>query len=80
MIAKHVSKCANTLRFFLSFAGLIIATVFPISALQAPDAATAIVGATVIDGNGGVPLSDATIVIERGRITQIGPQTKVRVP
>lgn len=80
MIAKHVRKCANTLRISLSFAGLILATAFPVGALQAPDAATAIVGATVIDGNGGVPLSNATIVIERGRITQIGPQTEVRVP
>ena len=80
MIAKHVRECANTLRISLLFAGLILATAPPVSALQAPDAATAIVGATVIDGNGGVPLANATIVIERGRITQIGPQAEVQVP
>ena len=62
------------------FAGLFLITAFPASAVQAPDGTTAIVGATVIDGNGGAPLPDATIVIRGKRIAAIGPQSSVRVP
>ncbi|MYG18954.1 MAG: amidohydrolase family protein, partial [Gemmatimonadales bacterium] len=42
--------------------------------------AIAIVGATVIDGNGGEPLSDATVVVEGARIAAIGPSTSTAVP
>ena len=41
---------------------------------------TAIVGATVIDGNGGPPLVDATLVIQGKRIVELGPRARVRVP
>ena len=47
---------------------------------QPADTATAIVGATVIDGNGGPPLRDATIVIQGERIAQIGPRGSVAIP
>ena len=47
-------------------------------AAQAP--VTAIVGATVIDGNGGTPLADATILITGERITAIGPRASVQIP
>ncbi|MEX1183809.1 MAG: amidohydrolase family protein [Gemmatimonadota bacterium] len=40
----------------------------------------AIVGATVIDGTGAAPMSDATILISGGRITAIGPRSQVDVP
>jgi imidazolonepropionase-like amidohydrolase/cyclophilin family peptidyl-prolyl cis-trans isomerase len=40
----------------------------------------AITGATVIDGNGGAPVPDATIVIGAGRITAIGPKASVQIP
>ncbi len=40
----------------------------------------AIVGATLIDGNGGPPISDGAIVIENGRITAIGPRASVEIP
>ena len=43
------------------------------------DDVTAIVGATVIDGNGGPPLNDATIVVRDGRITDIGPKSSIAV-
>jgi len=50
----------------------------------APSAAaqgtTAIVGATVIDGNGGDPLPDATVLIEGSRITKVGPRSRVELP
>src|SRR5262245_4287140 len=41
---------------------------------------TAIVGATVIDGNGGAPLRNATVVVTGQRITAVGAQAQVTVP
>ncbi len=40
----------------------------------------AIVGGTVIDGNGGQPLPDAVVVIRGSRISAVGPRTSVRIP
>ncbi|MDE2793686.1 MAG: amidohydrolase family protein [Gemmatimonadota bacterium] len=40
----------------------------------------AIVGATIIDGNGGPPLADGTLLIEGNRITAVGPRASVEVP
>ena len=40
----------------------------------------AIVGATLIDGTGADPLSDSAVVIEKGHIKAVGPQSKVRIP
>ena len=61
-------------------AGLLLVVPSAAGAVQGSDAVTAIVGATVIDGNGGPPLPDATIVIQGKRIAEIGPQASVRVP
>src|SRR4029453_19127496 len=44
------------------------------------DTLVAIVGATVIDGNGGTPVSDATIVVRGKRITALGPRASTQVP
>src|SRR5579862_267797 len=41
---------------------------------------TVIDGATLIDGNGGTPVSDSVIVIDGARISAIGPRASVRVP
>src|SRR5262249_49923256 len=40
----------------------------------------AIVGGTVIDGNGGPALSDAVIVVSGSKITAIGARSSVRIP
>ena len=40
----------------------------------------AIVGATLIDGNGGAPVARATLVIEDSRFAAVGPSDKVQVP
>jgi imidazolonepropionase-like amidohydrolase len=40
----------------------------------------AIVGATIIDGNGGPPIQDGTIVLTANRITAVGPRGQVDVP
>lgn len=50
------------------------------SATQGTGAVTAIVGATVIDGNGGAPLQNATVVVTGSRITAVGPKASVTVP
>jgi len=42
--------------------------------------AIAIVGARIIDGNGGPPLEDGTILVEGSRITAVGPRASVTVP
>jgi len=47
---------------------------------QAPGPATALVGGTVIDGNGGAPLADAIVLIAGGRVTAVGPRTRVPIP
>jgi len=47
-------------------------------AAQAQD--IAIVGATLIDGNGGPALADSVIVVSGTRISAIGPRAAVRIP
>src|SRR3954471_9015196 len=47
---------------------------------QSPPARVAIVGATLVDGNGGAPLSDAVLVVEGARIAQVGPRGAVTIP
>src|SRR5215831_11766269 len=39
-----------------------------------------ILGPTLIDGTGGPTISNAAIVIENGKIRDIGPRGKVRIP
>jgi imidazolonepropionase-like amidohydrolase len=41
---------------------------------------TALTRATVIDGSGAAPMRDYTIVMERGRIREMGPSSSVKVP
>ena len=78
---KQLCNRARALRIvFLSAGFLLLATALPASAFQASQGAIAIVGATVIDGNGGPPLADATIVIEGRRIAEIGSRAAVQVP
>src|ERR1700733_4138676 len=60
-------------------AGLVFAAC---AAMALPAAAkdTAIVGATVIDGNGGAPIHDAVIVVTDNRISAIGSRGSVKIP
>jgi len=52
------------------------------SAVQAPASGgrTAVVGGTVIDGNGGAPIADAIVLIDGARITAVGPRSAVMIP
>jgi len=52
----------------------------PAGRTAAAQTATAIVGATIIDGNGDPPLEDGTIVWTGNRITAVGPSGEVDVP
>jgi imidazolonepropionase-like amidohydrolase len=54
------------------------ATAASLAAQAAP--ATAIVGATLIDGTGAVPVADAVVVIQGNRIAAVGPRARVTVP
>jgi imidazolonepropionase-like amidohydrolase len=45
-----------------------------------PGGRTAIVGGTLIDGNGGAPIADAVVLIDGARITAVGPRSAVPVP
>jgi imidazolonepropionase-like amidohydrolase len=47
---------------------------------QAAEETTAIVGATVIDGNGGPPIVDATVIVTGTRIAALGPRASTPVP
>jgi hypothetical protein len=49
-------------------------------AAQAPPTALVIAGGTLIDGNGGPPVANAVIVIERNRIAAVGAAGQVQVP
>jgi len=48
--------------------------------LAGAEPATAIVGATVIDGVGGAPLKDAVVVIDGRKIAALGPRGRVTIP
>src|SRR5687767_3670905 len=53
-----------------------------VNLLPAPAGAkpTAIVGATLIDGRGGKPVTDAIIVVRGDRITAAGPRGSTPIP
>jgi imidazolonepropionase-like amidohydrolase len=53
-----------------------------VNVVAAPDSkgTVAIVGATLIDGRGGEPVRDATVVVNADRITAIGSRSNVPVP
>jgi imidazolonepropionase-like amidohydrolase len=48
--------------------------------IQAQPGSLAIVGATVIDGNGGAPLKNAVVVITGSRIAAVGPRASTTIP
>jgi imidazolonepropionase-like amidohydrolase/rhodanese-related sulfurtransferase len=48
--------------------------------LGTSNSAKAFVGARLIDGRGATPIENATLVVENGRITAVGPSASTRVP
>src|SRR5437764_15026985 len=59
---------------------LLLLLGIPLFALQNNSGITVILGPTVIDGTGRPAIKNAAIVIENGRIRDIGPRGKVRIP
>ena len=51
-----------------------------LAVLSLPAQVTVLTHATLIDGGGGPPQLDATIVLAKGKIRDIGPTAKVRIP
>lgn len=52
----------------------------PVSAPARSEATVALVGATVVDGNGGTPIADAVVILRGDRIEAVGPRASVRIP
>jgi imidazolonepropionase-like amidohydrolase len=52
----------------------------PIVQAQRGDSVVAIVGATLIDGNGGAPMNDAVVVVTGKKISAVGRRGEVKVP
>ena len=55
----------------------IVVSLAGVAAVSA-DPLTAIVGATLIDGNGGPPVKDAVLLIDGRKISAAGPATRSR--
>jgi imidazolonepropionase-like amidohydrolase len=64
-----------------SLIALVLLVALPnLAVSQGVDSVIAIVGGTLIDGNGGPPLRDAAVVVRAGRITAVGARSGVDVP
>jgi imidazolonepropionase-like amidohydrolase len=60
--------------------GLPFAVAAAAVTLAAQATSLAVVGATLIDGNGGPPIRDAVVVITAGRVSAVGPRQTTRLP
>jgi imidazolonepropionase-like amidohydrolase len=67
-------------RHALAGACLALALVLGHLSAQSPPTRAAIVGGTLIDGNGGAPIPDAVVLVEGARITAVGPRGAVAIP
>ena len=70
----------KTISTVAALAALLAAGERPAARAQAPGPVTALVGGTVIDGNGGAPLADAIVLIAGGRVLSVGPRNRVPIP
>src|SRR5439155_27250835 len=64
----------------VSLAGAVFMLALGHLSAQPAATRTVIVGATLIDGNGGVPIPDAVLVVDGARITAAGPRSAVTIP
>lgn len=62
-----------------SLLALVVMAAWPATAVS-QESVIAIVGATIIDGNGGAPVENGTIVVVGNRITDVGLSSLVNVP
>ena len=64
----------------LRAAALLVAATACSLSLRAQESVTAVVGGTIIDGNGGSPIADGVVLVRGGRIVAVGPAAQVAVP
>src|SRR5262245_50112696 len=64
----------------ISLTALLVLALAAAGIRAQPSPALAIVGATVLDGNGGPPIPNAAVVVSNGRITAVGPRASTTVP
>ncbi|CAN5756917.1 amidohydrolase family protein [soil metagenome] len=70
----------SRLRYGLLFFVFLYSGAMPIRSAAKSEQVIALVGGTVIDGNGGAPLQDAVLVIKGNKIAKVGSLTKTRYP
>src|SRR5438094_1172589 len=59
---------------------LLLASILALAGQQQPAGIVVIQGATLINGTGNPAIRNSAIVIENGRIRDIGPRNEVRIP
>jgi len=59
---------------------LVAVLLFAAAANRVSAQAIAVVGGTLIDGNGGPPVANSVIVSEKGRIVAIGEASRITIP
>jgi imidazolonepropionase-like amidohydrolase len=69
-----------TISVGLTCAALLTLVLRPAAQTPGPLALTALVGGTLVDGNGGPPVSDAVLVMSGSRITAVGAGSTVTIP
>ena len=79
MIVQGLRNRTLTISPAILLAVPLILVASSVNAAQA-EQVIAIVGATVIDGNGGPPVADRTILVSGKRITEMGPRDSIQVP
>lgn len=60
--------------------GICLILSFNNTSYSQDQASLAITNVTIIDGNGGEPISDQTVLVRNGRIEEIGNTSSIRVP
>lgn len=65
---------------FLALAQIAVVLLNVVGVESAPAGAIAILGGTLIDGSGGAPRPDVTVIIRGERIAQIGAKAEIAVP
>lgn len=68
------------MKYIIAILAVVVIAVAAFSAPAPPSSAVALVGGRLIDGTGGVPVENATVIIQGDRISSAGPSSKIAVP
>jgi imidazolonepropionase-like amidohydrolase len=82
VMAAHGLICRLRPRILTAGAGAVLLSlgVLPHTLESQATGAVAFVGATIIDGNGGSPLEDGTLLVVGRQIQAVGPRAQVSIP